>query len=107
MICLKCLLQIEDPISAHYGLHPECFISTFNTSNLANFISLQRRSGASSDKPANHAPQNTSFFHGKFKKYSAELDGTSYILKMRQDDALELPVNSAPNPRINSEYSTH
>ena len=91
MICLKCLLQIEDPNSAHYGLHPECFISLFNAPSLGNFISLQRRYGTTSDKPANHTPQNTSFFHGKFKKYSAELNGISYILKMRQDDALELP----------------
>src|SRR5690606_39155464 len=35
--------------------------------------------------------QNTSFFHGKFKKYSAELEGASYILKMRESDAPELP----------------
>lgn len=36
-------------------------------------------------------PQNTSFFHGKFKKYSAELGSDSYILKMRQSEAPELP----------------
>jgi hypothetical protein len=39
----------------------------------------------------NPVPQNDSFFHGKFKKYSAELHGTSYILKMRQKDAPQLP----------------
>lgn len=90
MNCLKCQLQIDDPSSAHYGLHATCFTEWFNTPSSAEFISLQRRSSAS-DQTANLSPQNTSFFHGKFKKYSADLNGDSYILKMRQDEAPELP----------------
>lgn len=90
MNCLKCLLQIDPPTSAYYGLHRACFSQWFKVPQTAEFISLQRRS-STSDQSDNHAPQNTSFFHGKFKKYSAELDGQSYILKMRQDDAPELP----------------
>lgn len=90
MKCLKCLLKLES-IDAHYGLHIECFKSWFKISNKADFISLIRRSSRSSDKTTNTSPQNTSFFHGKFKKYSAILDGTSYILKMRESDAPELP----------------
>lgn len=90
MNCLKCQLQIDHTTSAHYGLHPECFIQWFKAPPTAEFVSLQRRS-STSDQSHNHKPQNTSFFHGKFKKYSAELDGQSYILKMRQDDAPELP----------------
>lgn len=90
MKCLKCLSQIETSSSAHYGLHPSCFSGWFSTPISAQFISLQRRS-STSDKITNLAPQNTSFFHGKFKKYSADLNGHSYILKMRQEDAPELP----------------
>ena len=90
MNCLKCRLKIDPPSLAHYGLHPDCFIEWFKVPKTAEFVSLQRRSSAS-DQSANQTPQNTSFFHGKFKKYSADLDGQSYILKMRQDEAPELP----------------
>jgi|SRR5579872_1121718 len=90
MNCLKCQLQIDHPSLAHYGLHPDCFIQWFKTPVTAEFVSLQRRSSAS-DQSDNQTTQNTSFFHGKFKKYSAELDGQSYILKMRQNEAPELP----------------
>jgi len=92
MNCLKCKQTIIDPKTAHYGLHPECFADYFGIHAPAEFSSLQRRSSTSSDKSsASIAPQNTSFFHGKFKKYSAELGGDSYILKMRQNEAPELP----------------
>jgi hypothetical protein len=83
-------MQIEHPSSACYGLHPDCFTQWFKAPATAEFISLQRRSSAS-DQSGNQTPQNTSFFHGKFKKYSADLNGQSYILKMRQDEARELP----------------
>jgi len=35
---------------------------------------------------------NSSFFHGTFKKYSAELGSHSYILKVQQKDYPELPA---------------
>ena len=35
---------------------------------------------------------NTSFFHGAFKKYSAEIEGEHYILKVSQNDFPELPL---------------
>ncbi len=89
MTCLKCRLQITEPELPHYGLHPACFTQWFNAPSTAEFVSLQRKSNASDDA-GDFSPQNTSFFHGKFKKYSAELNGDSYILKMRQD-GLELP----------------
>jgi len=90
MNCLKCRLQINNPDSSCYGLHSNCFTDWFKTSDLEKFVSLQRRS-SSSNNSSSHTVQNTSFFHGKFKKYSAELGEQSFILKMRQDDAPELP----------------
>src|SRR5476649_532417 len=90
MNCLKCRIQIDPLSSAHYGLHPDCFTEWFKASKTAEFVSLQRRS-STSDKATYQPPQNTSFFHGKFKKYSADLEGQSYILKMRQEEAPELP----------------
>lgn len=88
--CLKCLKEINSSQIAHYGLHPECFQKWFNLSQLEDFISLQRRDSTSGDA-VNFNKQNTSFFHGKFKKYSATLGKQSYILKMREEDAPELP----------------
>ncbi|MGE3921105.1 MAG: HipA domain-containing protein [Gammaproteobacteria bacterium] len=90
MICLKCHLKIEN-VTPHYGLHPKCFVDWFQAQDNSDFSSIQRRSSGTSDKVSNQAPQNTSFFHGKFKKYSAELNGIPYILKMRQKEAPELP----------------
>jgi hypothetical protein len=90
MNCLKCRLQISPSNLIHYGLHPDCFTDWFKAPITAEFVSLRRRS-STSDQSTNRTPQNSSFFHGKFKKYSADLDGQSYILKMRQDDAPELP----------------
>lgn len=87
MNCLKCNLLIKPANSAHYGLHTDCFSEWFKTSKSATFVSLQRRTNVTSLATS----QESSFFHGKFKKYSANLDGQSYILKMRQDDAPELP----------------
>lgn len=86
MNCLKCLLKIND--LPHYGLHSECFIQWFKIPVIAEFLGLQRRSSTTTDRIE---AINTSFFHGKFKKYSAHLNGESYILKMRQEDAPELP----------------
>ncbi|VEG92086.1 HipA domain-containing protein [Legionella spiritensis] len=91
MQCLKCLKEIESSTAEHYGLHPECFQEWFNVAKTEKFTGLQRRHSSSLENPNSHSKQNNSFFHGKFKKYSASLAGFSYILKMRQDDALELP----------------
>ncbi|KTD61886.1 hypothetical protein Lspi_2516 [Legionella spiritensis] len=91
MQCLKCLKEIESSTAEHYGLHPECFQEWFNVAKTEKFTGLQRRHSSSLENPNSHSRQNNSFFHGKFKKYSASLAGFSYILKMRQDDAPELP----------------
>lgn len=88
MLCLKCKSPINE--QSHYGLHTDCFKTWFKIADTAEFTSLQRRS-SSSGHPNNITSENTSFFHGKFKKYSAELNNHSYILKMRQNEAPEIP----------------
>lgn len=88
--CLKCLLPIE-PDVYHYGLHNQCFEAWFKAPITAQFTTLTRRNSYSYNATAKRSPQNTSFFHGKFKKYSAELENHSYILKMRETEAPELP----------------
>jgi hypothetical protein len=91
MKCLKCLATITE--IGHYGLHRECFLSWFKVTDTYEFVSLTRRSSDSQKNLStpNTSTQNTSFFHGKFKKYSADLAGASYILKMKEDEAEELP----------------
>lgn len=84
MNCLKCLLELEQGDS-HYGLHKACFTAWLKAPVTSEFLSLSRKHSTET------TPENTSFFHGRFKKYSAELNGASYILKMREDDAPELP----------------
>ena len=91
MLCLKCNTELETK-TAHYGLHPVCFTAWFKCPTINEFASLTRRSSSStSNAKDNLSPQNNSFFQGKFKKYSAELAGQSYILKMREVEAPELP----------------
>lgn len=92
MKCLKCQLEIDSQVNAHYGLHPACFTEWFNVPELTEFVSLKRRaSDSDTEHDASLPSKNSSFFHGKFKKYSADLYGESYILKMRQEEAPELP----------------
>lgn len=92
MNCLKCKLPIVDE-AAKYGLHTKCFISWFKVSPSHEFVSLTQRSALSGDpEKASQTVNNTSFYHGKFKKYSADLATDNYILKMREEkEAPELP----------------
>lgn len=90
MKCLKCQVEVNSIDELHYGLHHQCFTNWFNIPKTEEFIGLQKRS-STSDVASYRAAKNTSFFQGKFKKYSAELNGESYILKMRQKEAPELP----------------
>lgn len=90
MKCFKCHQEIIGTVK--FGLHEKCFVDWFKTDPRNEFRSLQQRSAASRDPKAIESSTNTSFYHGKFKKYSADLDTDSYILKMREpNEAPELP----------------
>lgn len=88
MLCLKCLLPLQKNINS-YGLHDECFVTWFNISALAEFIGFDLK--RHDNVEARDEDIHQSFFHGKFKKYSATLEGQSYILKMSEHEAPELP----------------
>lgn len=89
--CLKCLKEFSnEPI--HYGLHHSCFFSWFGVKEPIEFTGIARKQ--TSKEPAakdDRQHENSSFFHGKFRKYSADLVGASYILKVRETEAPELP----------------
>jgi len=77
---------------AKYGLHETCFMDWFKTDPKNDFLSIQQRSATSRDPEGKHFHSNTSFYHGKFKKYSADLGAESFIFKMREPkEAPELP----------------
>lgn len=90
MNCLKCL-KFLDSEKGRYGLHSTCFAEWFEVPHTALFTDFIRRSSASNSESIDTTPQNNSFFHGKFKKYSTILNGQSFIFKMRQTEAPELP----------------
>ncbi|MFZ4404612.1 MAG: HipA domain-containing protein, partial [Pseudobdellovibrionaceae bacterium] len=90
MKCLKCHQQITGLYK--YGLHEKCFIEWFRTDLKNEFLSLVPHSITSKDPAATQPSNNSSFYHGKFKKYSADLGSQSFILKMREPkEAPELP----------------
>ncbi|MGK5085185.1 HipA domain-containing protein [Bdellovibrionota bacterium FG-1] len=94
--CFKCLQPIAGAQS-RYGLHEACFLTWFKLKQPAEFVSLVRQSTESREptlpSPAIDPAKGfiSSFFHGKFRKYSADLAGDSYILKVHEKKAPELP----------------
>jgi hypothetical protein len=93
--CLRCNQPLEENRDK-YGMHTRCFLAWFKLDESqagAEFSSLARRSAESKDPLRERAVSSfiSSFFHGTFRKYSAELAGESYILKVRDENAPELP----------------
>ncbi len=85
--CLKCRapLTTSDDFAAT-GLHAVCFAEWFKLKAPEPFSGFKRRQAESQEpmpKEPDAASWNTSFFHGRFKKYSATLAGESYIFKIR------------------------
>lgn len=68
-----------------HGLHGHCFKEWFNLLDEEDdFQNLVLRRGTGNPKRENYF-HNTSFFHGKFEKYSAELGKKNYILKLSRE----------------------
>jgi len=93
MNCLRCKQEVIGD-EHKYGLHPLCFSIWFKVGANEEFVSLTLRNSVSNDpeNKNNRTLENTSFYHGKFKKYSADLATDNYIIKMREEkEAPELP----------------
>ncbi|MBS0616099.1 MAG: HipA domain-containing protein [Verrucomicrobia bacterium] len=88
-LCLKCLQPLLSS-EVWYGLHANCFTDWFNLKALDAFQNIvsHRHSGGSPIKDG----FKSSFFHGKFRKYSSSLGGTRYILKVQENGFPELPA---------------
>jgi hypothetical protein len=88
MICSKCGRICENERS-WYGLHEKCFLQWFHCDSLEKFQNISRRQ-VEEDLP--NKVINSSFFHGKFRKYSASLNENKYILKVEESEYPELPA---------------
>lgn len=90
-ICYKCSQLIEK--KDHYGLHEDCFTGWFGLDKAGEFTDIVRHASVSlsSDSVAPNSYWNSSFFQGKFKKYSARLSNSEYIIKVQESFAPELP----------------
>lgn len=87
--CCKCFekLTYED---SWYGLHKNCFKNWFGSPDVSHFLDLVSRS--QSQAPQENLTANISFFNGAYRKYSARLGESSFILKVQQKEYLELPA---------------
>ncbi|MFI4956628.1 MAG: HipA domain-containing protein [Gammaproteobacteria bacterium] len=76
-----------------YGLHATCFEEWFDANSIDEFENVARKESISKGDPSLQSPEywNSSFFHGKFLKYAADLAGKSYIIKLQEEEAPELP----------------
>lgn len=90
-ICLKCHNSFTKRDRVWYGLHHSCFLEWFQLETELEFTSVNRESLAKGDESNKEALWNSSFFQGKFRKYSASLGRSSYILKVKEAQAPELP----------------
>lgn len=89
-LCFKCSRPIHSNDPVHSGLHLECFNSWFQTYSEDDFGDIVARSSESFSSN-DWARIASSFFHGKFRKYSARLGEKNYLLKVQQTEFPELP----------------
>ncbi|MCE3231400.1 MAG: hipA [Alphaproteobacteria bacterium] len=80
--CYKCKRSLEDTPKKH-GVHPHCFQEWFALADTAEDFQRLNLERVPEENTLSHL--TTSFFHGKFKKYSADLGGKKYILKMSDE----------------------
>ncbi len=93
MICFKCNKKLNKR-DYQFGLHSQCFEEWFDVEPNTEFLHLQRLNSDSFTAAGSNNPieaWNSSFFQGKFRKYSAKLGKHDYILKVQQEEAPELP----------------
>jgi len=85
-ICCHCSQTLSAKDICLYGLHENCFRSC------EEFIDLIARSQSAPPRPESQDRRNISFFHRAYRKYSARLGKTNYILKVQQKEYPELPA---------------
>ena len=74
-----------------YGIHERCFIEWFKLTKPQGFVDLDPKNKSSSSGSLEIKKKKNTFFHGRYLKYSAQLNNQSYILKMQEDNFPDLP----------------
>lgn len=98
--CYKCNRSFEDNSITKYGLHIACYKAWFDPKyensalsskeSVEEFVDIIPREVTSYNRTMERTV-NDSFFQGKFKKYSAKVYDTEYILKVHTKEYEELP----------------
>lgn len=92
MKCYKCKNIISHNTQSIYGLHKQCFEEWFHPSDSTEFKNIDPKTNYSDPEHNEIKKKKDTFFHGRYLKYSASLNETSYILKMQEDQYPELPA---------------
>ncbi len=90
-VCYRCKRPVEEEEMVS-GLHRDCFCKWFEIGEPGDFRDVVARPSGDPDGEIEWSQVNTSFFHGKFRKYSARTGNHSYILKVMQKEVPELPL---------------
>ena len=106
MKCFKCRKTIKN--KNFYGLHATCFQDWFNLPILSDFSHLDlKKSNSYSANSSNIVKTKDSFYHGQYRKFSAKLNSTSYILKVQEQKYPDLPIIEYVCNRIASLLNLH
>ncbi|MDD4294183.1 MAG: HipA domain-containing protein [Candidatus Omnitrophica bacterium] len=92
MICYKCGEIIKSTDQIKQGLHYSCFYDWFNVKEGSDFDNVIIKEYNSQKFNTNFKNINSSFFQGKYKKYSALLAGNNYIIKIEDKGFSDLPA---------------
>lgn len=90
MNCLKCKKPLGK--SSIYGLHYNCFIDWFQLDQSAEFSDLDPKKHTDYESSDSIKNVKDSFYHGQYRKYSARLNSTHYILKVQEPECPDLPA---------------
>ncbi len=86
--CIKC----NQELGAHiYGLHEQCFSDWFLISMHQKFKNINPQKNSISSSYSKIQQKKDTFFHGRYKKFSATLNEVDYILKVQETKYPDLP----------------
>lgn len=90
MRCLRCRKPVKQ--EKFYGLHKDCFFKCFKLPDILEFSNLDPKKQDISGLPYPLKKTKDSFYRGRYRKYSAQLDSARYILKVKEDKYPDLPA---------------
>ena len=101
MRCFRCQTDIKG--ESFYGLHANCFLEWFELTDLSEFSDLDlKKSTRYSSVHSSIEKTADSFYHGRYRKYSAKLGSRQYILKVQESQYPDLPATEYVCNRIAS-----